>query len=216
MHETSTEALISGWPLGRLTELEAGTSLAQSKEPATSVWLILEGRCRWTALDPKERRRIVVELDAPCAIGLVEALTDVGFAHEITLVGPGRGLRVAADAMRASLAEDPRLTERCLGLLARYNVALARAEATQHLDLETRLAMHLLDCADRYGRPTESGLMIRHPLTEQTLADRLGSVPRSVRRVMAKWKQSGVLTRRRGWIVLDRPASLSSLVAKSA
>ncbi|MFC5820174.1 tetratricopeptide repeat protein [Nonomuraea harbinensis] len=70
------------------------------------------------------------------------------------------------------------------------NVAARRHEALARAPVATRLAVWLLNLDARYGLASESA----PPLSMETLADLVGSVPDVVQRTLAQWV-------RRGWLV---------------
>jgi CRP/FNR family transcriptional regulator, cyclic AMP receptor protein len=73
--------------------------------------------------------------------------------------------------------------------------------------IRPRLAVSLLELAERFGEPTEGGVAIRVHLIHQTLADMAVSSRVGVSKEMARFRREGLIAPRgKGRIVLlDEP-----------
>jgi CRP-like cAMP-binding protein len=132
------------------------------------------------------------------ALGPVEAL-----------VVPGNSfVRLLSEYKSVSVAVGRVLSGR-LGEADRYRLS---ASST---GVAPRLAQLLLDLADRYGESTpDGGRWVRLPLTQDDLANCVASSPRSVARILAAWRQAGVVHTGRRLIVLRRPSVLRALTGQ--
>lgn len=118
------------------------------------------------------------------------ALTDVG--------------AVALDRsnFRAWVAEHPQIAERLLQVLARR---LRRTDSDLSdlifTDVAARVAKHLLRLAQRFGVPENGALRVTHNLTQEELAQLIGTSRETVNKVLGDFTGHG-------WIRLDRESVL--------
>jgi CRP/FNR family cyclic AMP-dependent transcriptional regulator len=95
-------------------------------------------------------------------------------------------------------------------LCARLRHATKLVEETVFLDFPSRLAMRLQELADEYGVPTEQGLLVQHGMSQQELADSIGSTRESVSKQLSVWRDRGLVSVSRGRIVMHAPAALGA------
>jgi CRP-like cAMP-binding protein len=113
------------------------------------------------------------------------------------------------DTLRAMLASDPRFARVCAEELTRQlYLALDDLSEQAFLSVRQRLIRHLLNLAT--GR--ESPLVVR--VTQQELADSVGSVREVVTRTLRRLREEGLLQTSRDQIVLLDPVALSEEIAR--
>lgn len=109
------------------------------------------------------------------------------------------------DTLRSMLASDPRVTRACAEELTRQlYLALGDLSEQAFLSVRLRIIRHLLDLATRGSGPH---LVVR--LTQQELADAVGSVREVVTRTLRRLRKEGMLETSRDEIVLLDPITLS-------
>jgi CRP-like cAMP-binding protein len=129
------------------------------------------------------------------AVGRVEALVIPG-AEFVRLLTGHRGVAVAVGRV---------LSER-LGEADRYRLSAGS------VGVAPRLAQLLLELSGRYGESTPTGgRTLGLPLTQDDLAGCLASSPRSVARILASWRATGVIHTGRRMIVIRRADTLRGL-----
>ena len=108
----------------------------------------------------------------------------------------------ATTSSRTFLGERPGVATTLLAALARRlrrtNESLADLVFT---DVPGRVAKALLDLADRFGRPVDDGVMVRHDLTQEELAQLVGASRETVNKALADFAT-------RGWLALEARAVL--------
>jgi CRP-like cAMP-binding protein len=98
-------------------------------------------------------------------------------------------------ALSSTLAERLRESDR------------GRIEAAA-LDVNRRVAVRLVDLAERYGQPGEDGLRIDLPLTQDELADWIAVSRPAAARALAELRNAGLVTTGRRAISVTDAAGL--------
>jgi CRP/FNR family transcriptional regulator, nitrogen oxide reductase regulator len=171
-------------------------------EAADQFFMLLSGRARYFTLT-EDGRRVILRWILPN-----EVLGVMALRHE-----PGR-YRVSAESVRDSellvwrRADIRRLVVRYPRLLD--NVATTASEyfdwyLTAHLALishsaRQRLARVLSHLSNDIGRPVPDGIGL--DITNEELADAAHISPFSTSRLLGEWQRKGILTKRRGILVL--------------
>jgi CRP-like cAMP-binding protein len=114
---------------------------------------------------------------------------------------------VGKAALEHHLLRDPKCSTALLLAYAQWAQCHERAiERLIPRTIPARLAVTVLELADRFGEPTKGGVAIGLYLTQQTLADLIASTRVSVSKEVARFRRKGLLdTPSKGEIiVLDR------------
>ena len=75
-------------------------------------------------------------------------------------------------------------------------------------DVPGRLAKTLLDLAVRFGSPTEEGLLVPHDLTQEELAQLVGSSRETVNKALMDFTNRKWIARKGRTIVIFQPGKL--------
>ncbi len=86
------------------------------------------------------------------------------------------------------------------------NIALER--------VETRIAALLLKLANKVGKETKKGLLIDMQLTNQDIADMVGTSIETSIRTFSKFKKQGLLSNRDGQIIIKNRSGLMTVVMR--
>ncbi|MCV7421285.1 Crp/Fnr family transcriptional regulator [Mycobacterium yunnanensis] len=116
----------------------------------------------------------------------------------VTAIGEASVVRVDGVVMRSWIAQHPEVGDRMLRILARRLRRTEDALADLVLtDVPGRLAKQLLGLAQRFGVQENGVVAVRHGLTQEELAQLVGSSRETVNKALADFSQ-------RGWIRLER------------
>ena len=111
------------------------------------------------------------------------------------------------------LTRHPDACFRLLGVLcSRLRWTSQIIEDAVFLDLPQRLAKKLLAFAEIYGVEGEDGIRIDLQLSQQELANIMGTSRESVNRQLNHWRELGLMTVNQGRINLIRPDDLRAIV----
>jgi CRP-like cAMP-binding protein len=134
------------------------------------------------------------------AVGLGAFLGQRAPTHSVRVTIPGTALRMRSDTFRSAFADIAPFRRRLLEHAGQHVSHLAqRAACTSRHRIENRLAAWLLMLHDR--APADE-----LPLTQEFIAQRLGTRRAGVTEVACRFQQRGLLGYRRGSLrILDRP-----------
>lgn len=189
-----------------------GAVLFEAGDPARDLFLVVSGKVKLTRPNPGAR--------TPHRESLLWLMGPGDMFGELSLVDGGTRSTTATTLTHASLLRVPGsdlhdLVESkhdvALALLGRLSERLRRSDnTTAHFvvgGVPSRLAYILLDLADRFGRtdPATGNLVIHHDLTQQELAQAVGSSRETVSKALTDFAQRGWITSRpRTVVVVDR------------
>lgn len=184
-----------------------GSTLYRAGDPATSLYVVAEGRVKLSQVTPGGTETVADILAPGELFGAMGTLGEPQHSHTATALVGSCTLRIDQDDFREVLVEHPRVALRVLDDVA---ARLVRAHADiggQSTDtVPQRVATALLRLADKLGEDRGGGtVMLEVPLSRADLAGLARSTPESVSRVMSRWKKEGVIDSGRRWTaLLDR------------
>ena len=180
--------------------------ILSANAPSGTLFILLKGSVR-VFYTSDEGRRVVVKLFRdPAIFGEMELLSGVPYLESVDAVEKCELLFIPREAALRAFEQSHAL---CLNMLqdvaARLCIAAQNEKALAFNAVETRLAGLMSTYADFYGLPVTEGIKIRIPLSQDDLADALGAVRRSVTRVLKKWGEMNIITKKGGhYIILNR------------
>lgn len=173
-------------------------------DPATHLYLILEGNAKVTFPDEGGREAIARFMRAGEIFGELALFDDSPRSATLTAVSDLSTLTLSRDDFLHILERSPRATRETLGLLARTIRRLSgRLEDLVFLDVPSRVAKCLLDLSETVGGDTRE-----IALTQDDLAAFVGATRVSVNRVLAGLEQRGLVKVSRRRIAILQPAQL--------
>jgi CRP-like cAMP-binding protein len=180
---------------------EDGASLARSGDAATELFVVLDGTVRLFHTAADGRQVTVKLLRAPNTAGTLELIHDIPRLTDISAVDRAVVARFPREDYIAFIQSSPEVCYEQVRHIAAAFLVAARNEQQAFTNLPARVASLLLSYAEYFGRE-DRGLVIDYPLSQQAIADGVGTVRRSIAGLMARWREDGVLTKRRGRLVL--------------
>lgn len=174
------------------------------------LYVIVQGRVKLAQRTGDDRRGLL-EVLGPCDVfGELSAFDPGPCVSTATTLTPVRAVHIDRPAIFASLAESPTLGEPLLRLLARRfrrtNDALCDMI---HVDVPGRLADRLLTLARRFGEPDGDAIRVHHGLTQEELAQLVGSSRETVNKALSDFTQRGWLRPLSKGVVIYNPARLA-------
>lgn len=197
LDDEAAEALLAS-----MTQVEynRGQILFHEGEPGDRLYVIVAGKVKLGRTSTDGRENLVTVLGPGEMLG------------ELSLFDPGpRSLTATAVSdtvlaglghtdLQALLGQRPDVGRHMLQSLARR---LRRTNDTLadmvFSDVPGRVAKALLDLSQRFGRQTDSGLLVAHELTQEELAQLVGASRETVNKALADFAS-------RGWIRLEARA----------
>lgn len=187
-------------------EVQAGSSIFSATEAMDRTGVILRGMAR-THQSSGDGRRLSVRFARQGS--LIGSLTDGRAALGVQAVVPCTILELSLATLRELIAEDGRVG---LALVSEIARRLRDTYATLAINtfgsMRERVARQLLDLT--IGAPGKAGLVA--PITQQGLADGVGTVREVVARVLRDFRTEGLIATADGCIEILDPDALASII----
>ncbi|HWM04316.1 MAG TPA: Crp/Fnr family transcriptional regulator [Actinophytocola sp.] len=197
-------------------ELPAGEAIMHQGDPTDHVLILLAGWVRVYSTT-KDGGVVLLALRGPGdVLGDLAALQDWPRTANVETLQRVRFVQLRAERFISSLHDRPAIA---VALLRQMSVRLREAEVARvdfaTLDVAKRVAAHLMQLADDHGQHERDSVVIRTPLTQQDIADRIGASRRAVARALHTLRERGIVTTGRKLFVVAKPDVLRMFAADS-
>ncbi|MCI1219607.1 MAG: Crp/Fnr family transcriptional regulator [Bifidobacterium sp.] len=130
-------------------------------------------------------------------------------ASAVAMTNDTRVSWLERDALFTWLDRYPRVAVDMLQVLAnRMRANNERISDLVFMDVPARLAKTLLSLATRFGEPVEAGLKVPHDLTQEELAQLVGSSRETVNKALMDFSNRGWIAREGRSIIIYKPGML--------
>jgi CRP-like cAMP-binding protein len=205
LNDTAGAALAS---LGRRRHFDAGTPLFLEGDVGTNVMIIRTGHVKVFATSADGHERVLAIRGPGEVLGDLSAIDGQPRSASGTALEPVDVQVVSADDFRAFLADTPGAA------LALLQVIITRMRDSDRLrvefgalDASGRVAMRLVELAESVGEPSDNGIRLTLPLTQDDLAGWISASREAVARALASLRKRGLITTgRREITIVDLPA----------
>ncbi|WP_369829011.1 Crp/Fnr family transcriptional regulator [Mycobacterium sp. E3247] len=179
-------------------------------QPGVDLYIVLAGKVKIRRAATDGRETLITVLGPTDMFGEL-ALFDPGpRTSTVTTLTHVTALRMDRRALRAWIAAYPDITQQLLRVLARR---LRRTNDTLcdliFTDVPGRVAKQLLDLTGRFGTRTEKTLSVQLGLTQQELAQLVGSSRETVNKALSDFAQRGWIYREGKTLVIIDPENLA-------
>lgn len=189
----------------RWVRLDRGDHLALRGSRPGLCWLLLQGFVKEHAAHEDGTEALLGFRGPGDLTGEVAVVTGEPCHQDVTVLSNGEALAFPAHHVRQSASTTPGLQAALLRVVA------ARATAAEHTvarntvcDTVERVALALVELAERWGVQDEDGLHVAIPLTQTELAAWIGASRETAAKALHRFRQAGALeTSRRRVIVRD-------------
>ena len=177
-------------------QLARGEVVFREGDPGDSLYVILTGKVKLARTSGDGRESLLAVLGPGEMFGELSLFDPGPRLTTAYVVSDTEFISLGNEALRAFLADHPEVAMQMLAGLAhrlrRTNEDLSDLVFT---DVPGRVAKALLDLSDRFGRRSESGVLVNHDLTQEELAQLVGASRETVNKALADFAH-------RGWITL--------------
>jgi CRP/FNR family transcriptional regulator, cyclic AMP receptor protein len=183
-------------------------------EPAERVMVLLAGRVKVTLAGEDGRETLLSIRDPGDVLGELSFIDRQPRIATVTALEPVEALVMSGDAFRSYLSTTPRVAVVLLEVVARrFREATIKRSQFAASDTMGRLAARIVELAERYGTPSEDGIRLVSPLSQEELAGWTGASRAGVAQALQTLRGLGwIETDRRSLIVRD-PESLRARAA---
>jgi CRP-like cAMP-binding protein len=176
--------------------LNRGETVFHEGDPGDSLYIILSGKVKLGRSSADGRESLLSVLGPGEMFGELSVFDPGPRLSSATAVSETELVSLGHTQLRAFLQEHPEVPMQMLSGLAhrlrRTNEDLSDLVFT---DVPGRVAKALLDLSARFGTRTDKGVLVKHDLTQEELAQLVGASRETVNKALADFAS-------RGWIVL--------------
>ncbi len=197
LDDEATESLRASMQQVQLARAEV---LFAEGDQGDHLYVILEGKIKLGRTKSDGRESLLAVLGPGEMFGELSLFDPGPRTATATSVGDSVLIGLGHATMQPWLMQHPEVAITLLKALARRlrrtNDSLADLVFS---DVPGRVAKALLDLANRFGRPTEGGVLVAHELTQEELAQLVGASRETVNKALADFAG-------RGWLRLEARA----------
>lgn len=200
--------------LGPLITHEDRAVLFLGHTPADHAYFLQSGYVELFHSTADGRAVVIKILSAPALFGVIEAVAREPLYLESVRVLASASVHKVSSARFLSLtSENAQLANECLYDMGAAFCTAARFEPSHLFELNVILANHLVAWAELFGRPAKDGTFIALNRSQADLANAAGATLRSVNRILADWRDAGIMLMRKGRFVITALPALQALAA---
>lgn len=165
-------------------------------EQGERCFAIVSGSVKISAFLPDGREAVLAMLGPGDVFGELSPFDQAPRSADATAVEDAELLSLDATALRDAIARHPQIAMSLLHVLShRLRQSNESFQDVAFFDVHARVARRLADLADNYGVPSEDGVLIDMPLSQEHLAQMIGATRESVNKALATLSRRGLVTR---------------------
>jgi len=179
---------------GHVRRLVAGEQLFSKGDPSDGAYALLSGQVEYSTLSPSGRHSIVNIVELGKWLGDISTIDGAGRTMDCWALTDATLMHLAARDF-LTLVEAHSAFARMLILIQgqRVREALSWIEALTKLGAEGRLAERLLIFARSRGHEVEDGIRLELQLTQEVIAELIGTTRQRVNQVLNQWQNDGLI-----------------------
>ena len=210
--QVSSEEARELLPYLQHAEYDKGDFIFREGDTDHRMYLLEEGRVKLTRQSSDKRVQLLSIHAYGEVLGEIPVFDPHGGPRTASAVAMTNGTRVVwleHDALFDWLDEHPRVAVDMLQVLAhRMRSNNERICDLVFMDVPGRLAKTLLNLASRFGEPVEAGLKVPHDLTQEEMAQLVGSSRETVNKALMDFANRGWIAREGRPIIIYQPGML--------
>lgn len=196
----------------RLRRVRNGAYFFHQGDPATILYVLIEGRAKFTQLTPEGHQVLVRVIGPGEMFGAVAVLGDAFHPASGQATGDCAALGWESDTINGLMERFPRIALNALRFLAgRVEEFQDRYRELATERVERRVAHALLRLARQIGRQVEGGTLIDLTLSRQDIAEMTGTTLFTVSRILSAWESRGLIESGRERVVIRKPDDLQAI-----
>ena len=178
----------------------------------TNMYIIERGRIKLTRESYDHRVQLLSISGAGEIAGEIPVFDPQGgprTASAVSMVNSTTTLSLTSHVLFSWLDEHPRVEVNMLQALARrMRMNNERISDLVFMDVPARLSKTLIDLAKRFGEPGVQGLVVPHDLTQEELAQLVGTSRETVNKALMDFTNRGWIAREGRTIIIYQPGNL--------
>lgn len=192
---------------------EAGEVVFHERDEGDTCYVIRDGRARAVRSHPDGRSITLADFAPGDIFGELAMFDQEPRSATVEVVEPTAVIAILGADMRRLIAEHPSIAIKLIASLAQRLRATNERLARQSFQtVQGRLAAVLADLVQRTRLPDDAGGEVTIVSTQADLAQLAGCSRESTSRFLAELARAGVITQRRGRLVVHDPVALEGYV----
>jgi CRP/FNR family transcriptional regulator, cyclic AMP receptor protein len=201
--------------LGRVTVFPAGAMMCVEGDPATHVYVLLDGWVKIRSVTSDGRELVLALRGQGEVVGELAGETSGYRTASVQAVGSVRTLIVGYEKFSSFLDSHLGAGHAYRRMFAqRWNDSDALLRIRSVTSGAQRLARLLLDLAARHGTGTGRQIHVAMPLTQVELASMAGTSRATVTRALANWRRRGIIRTGQRDLTVTDPATLRKIAGQ--
>lgn len=201
--------LIDVMDTGDYRNFESGEFLFFESDPATIMYVLIDGQIKLSQLTPEGKQVILSYATPGSAFGIIAVLGDMNYPVSAQALADSRVLCWGKSSMHELMIQIPNLSINGLAILSwKIREFQDRIRELSTERVERRIARALLRLGRQTGRLTVKGIVIDLPITRQDLGEMTGTTLYTVSRILSKWESMGLISSAREKITIKSPHKL--------
>ncbi|WP_240541771.1 Crp/Fnr family transcriptional regulator [Bifidobacterium simiarum] len=189
-----------------------GDTIFREGDTDHRIYLVENGRVKLTRESSDHRIHLLSITGRGELLGEIPVFDPTGGPRTASAIVMTNGTTVSSmerSAMFDWLDEHPRVAIDMLQVMAnRARLNNERIGDLVFMDVPGRLAKTLIDLAQRFGEPSEDGLVVPHDLTQEEMAQLVGASRETVNKALMEFTQRGWISRKGRTIIIYQPGKL--------
>ena len=179
-------------------------------EPGDRLYIVISGKVKIGRCSPDGHENLLTIAGPSDMFGELSIFDPGPRTSSATTITEVRAVSMDRETLRAWIADRPETAEQLLRVLARQHRRTTNNLADLiFTDVPGRVARQLLQLARRFGTQEQGALRVTHDLTQEEIAQLVGSSRETVNKTLSDFAQ-------RGWIRLDGKSVLISDIERLA
>lgn len=203
---------------GRVRRIQCarGQHIFARGDPGAGVMFLVRGRVKIVSVSPSGTEVIYNIIERGQIFGELALLDGKPRSADAMAAADSEIVELARRDFLEVLGRNPGMALAIIRILcSRIRQTTSFIEDAVLLDAETRLLHRLKAMAEQYGRHGPNGVTrIEHGLSQQEIGESVGLTRVSVNRVLAQWRERGLIEDGRGFIVINDLEALTRAVEK--
>ena len=178
-----------------MTHCVRGQQILSPDDPPDRIHIVKKGRVRVYRISPDGKQLTLDIHEKGTILGDMSLLGQDPLPEAYAeAIDDGVICTITSDELRRLIEQFPVIGVNIIRHLSRRLQSAERElEAMAYQRVDQRLARRLIDLASRFGAPTERGTLIRANLTQQELAEMVGTTRETLAHTLGDFRRRGLL-----------------------
>ncbi len=209
LEPSEVEALV---PVTRTQVLQKKDELFHKGDEGSQLFLVVHGKLKaYTTSESGDD--VAFSIMGPGEVfGEIALLGGTARTASVSAIEPCQLLVIERRDLLTFLRRNAEAAIRLLRVIAiRTKQVSELVEDTLFLNLPLRLAKKLLVLAKHFGEETDRGVRVDLKLSQEEWGDLIGATRESVNQQLGTWREEGLVSLEKGYIVIHRPEGLDRI-----